>query len=162
MRKRLATVGYHGRSVEEVVRLAHEALGDFAPQPDAKNGRAICFVDVRRNPTSRDPRWRCERIRGALARLGCIYSVPRGRENTAALGNAGDTAEWVKIDEGHAKATVSSLAAMIRNDDLPLVLLCLERDPARCHRTAVAAAIAALVPGLEVVHVPAEAPAPEP
>jgi uncharacterized protein (DUF488 family) len=110
---------------------------------------------VRELPLSRRAGFSKTALSAALGEAGVAY------EHVRALGNPKPIREiWRagEVDEGKrayraylesdGAAAVDELADSLEPGTC---LLCLERDPADCHRTIVAAAVAARVPGLSVV-----------
>lgn len=122
----LYTWGYQSRSIEEllVIVRAHPV---------------ICVADVRRTPYSRHQPEFCEhelrRVFGGYYRHAWI------------LGNQHRTLPWKRGPEW--ERDVKGAAAQL--GDCPVLLLCLERDPERCHRSEVAHEIRGLC-GCEVTH----------
>ncbi len=115
------------------------------------------LLDVRYRPQSRRPGLSKTRLSETLAEHGIAY------EHRRALGTppdirwlykAGRIAEagpaFAAHVEGTARGELDALAA-----ELPHAprtgLLCLEADPATCHRSAIAAALRERLPGLAVV-----------
>jgi uncharacterized protein (DUF488 family) len=114
-------------------------------------------LDVRYRPQSRRPGMSKTRLGELLASRGIAY------EHRRALGTPADIRWYFKagrVAEGaaryrdhaerHAAAELDALAAEL--DRAPrTALLCLEADPAACHRRIVAEALRARVPDLDVV-----------
>jgi uncharacterized protein (DUF488 family) len=102
-------IGYSGKDPEAVRRIA-EALD------------AVVF-DIRFSPRSRDPRWAGRNVAAALG---------AGRyEHVRALGNRnykGGPVELVDFEAGLRR---------IFDSERPVILMCVCRDPATCHRTVV-------------------------
>jgi uncharacterized protein (DUF488 family) len=114
------------------------------------------LVDVRALPRSRRRGFSRTALAEALAGAGIAY------EHRRALGNPqphrdeyrhGDLAAgrrgYLAHLRGPAAAEVDALAASL--DGPPTAVMCVERDPARCHRRELAAEIVARRPGVDVV-----------
>ena len=125
----------------------------FAELEAAGVGR---LIDVRYRPQSRRPGMSKTRLGAALGERGIAY------EHRRELGTPPDIRWFFKhnrIAEGRAQfrtyveseqaAALDRLAADLNGP--PLALMCLEADPAECHRRVVAEALAERVPGLAVV-----------
>jgi uncharacterized protein (DUF488 family) len=149
----LFTIGYEGATPERLIGRLKEA-------------GVTTLVDVRELPNSRRPGFSKRALSEALQRAGIGYhhvralgTPPEGR----AAARAGRSAEMRRIfgarlagTEG--QAAVAELAAQAREGRI--CLLCLEADPARCHRTLVAEAVASQG-GVAIVHLhPAGDPGP--
>ncbi len=140
---RLWTIGYE--------RLLPEAL--FAELEAARIER---LIDVRYRPQSRRPGMSKTRLGEALAERGIAY------EHRRALGTPADI-RWLfkhnRVAEGrrafraHVEtretAALDALAAELPHGPRT-ALMCLEADPADCHRSALAEALAERLPGLVV------------
>ena len=124
------TIGYEKRSIDDLIWLLR-ARGI---------GRV---VDVRLTPASRRPDFSKKRLSSALEAAGIAY------EHRGALGNppairelylAGDAEVGHKRFREHlengASAALDELAESLGEETV--ALLCLERDPHRCHRSVVA------------------------
>jgi uncharacterized protein (DUF488 family) len=115
------------------------------------------LIDVRFRPQSRRPGMSKTRLGETLADHRIAY------EHRRPLGTPADI-RWLfkagRVSEGapafrahleqHAAGDVDELAAELASGPRT-ALLCLEADPATCHRRVVAEALAARVPGLRVV-----------
>lgn len=140
MRESLATIGYEGATPDRLVAALREA-----------GVRAV--VDVRALANSRRPGFAKRALTASLAEAGIGYrhlralgTPPAGRE----AAREGRTEEMRRVFLAHlagveAQAALADLAKQARRE--PVCLLCLEADPARCHRTLVAEAV-----GLPVRH----------
>lgn len=140
----VVTVGYEGRSAEELV--------------DALLLEAVDVVaDVRLTPLSRKPGLSKRRLAAALASVGIDYvhlpALGNPKDNRDAY-RAGDEASRDRfaslLDEDDARSALQRL-----NDLLPhnrVALLCFERDPATCHRELVGAELVRRLPQLRVAH----------
>lgn len=110
---------------------------------------ATVLADVRALANSRKPGFSKRNLAAALQQAGIEYwhlpalgTPAAGRE----AARAGRTPEMHRIFRAHmagteAQAALAALTARTR--EAPVCLLCLEDDPARCHRTLVAEAVAA-------------------
>lgn len=126
---RIYSVGYEGLSVEGLVdRLV--------------GARVTTLVDVRLNPSSRKPGFTRRHLAEALAEAGIGYiherSLGNPPDNRAAF-RSGDANEGrarmraLLANEGRqALRRVVELASSGR-----IAVMCVERDPARCHRDVV-------------------------
>lgn len=140
----LATIGYQRLSPPTLV----------AELAAAGVGRVI---DVRLRPQSRKPGMSKTRLAGTLAEHGIAY------EHRPTLGTpleirglyrAGRTAEAAPAFSDHLEATAAAeldtLAGELATGPVT-ALLCLEEDPAGCHRRVVAEALRRRAPELAVV-----------
>ncbi|GGC27798.1 hypothetical protein GCM10011504_02430 [Siccirubricoccus deserti] len=116
------------------------------------------LVDVRAIANSRKPGFSKTALSAALeaAGIGYLHLRPLG---TPAAGRvaarSGRPAEMRRIFTAHLAGTEpqAALAGLAERATRERVcLLCLEADPAACHRTLVAEAVAAGVPGVVVTH----------
>lgn len=115
-------------------------------------------VDVRAVASSRRPGFSKTRLAANLAEAGIGYVHLRGLGTPAkgrAAARAGKFAELRRIYQKHlatleAKAELAELAELVRSGQR-VCLLCFEHDPAHCHRTMVAAALAKRIP-IQVEH----------
>jgi uncharacterized protein (DUF488 family) len=130
----IATIGYEGLPPEDFLHLLREA------------GIAR-VVDVRALANSRKPGYAKRALSAALAGAGIEYlhlpalGTPKEGRDAA---HAGRVAEMRRIYAGHLATPVAqaALADLARSAaETPTCLLCLEADPARCHRTCVAEAL---------------------
>lgn len=140
----LFTIGYEGTTPDALVASLREA-------------GVTTLVDVRELPNSRRPGFSKRALAEVLERAGIGYRHVRALGTPAegrAAARAGRSAEMKRIFGARlagteAQAAVAGLTAAAREGRL--CLLCLERDPARCHRTLVAEAIAR-TGGIAIVH----------
>ncbi len=140
MPRQVATIGYEDATPARLVGALRQA------------GIAT-LVDVRAIANSRKPGFSKRALSAALeeAGIGYVHMKPLG---TPAAGReaarTGRPAEMRRIFAAHLAGTEPQ-AALAELTDLakrqPVCLLCLEADPARCHRTLVAEAV-----GLPVRH----------
>ncbi len=116
------------------------------------------LIDVRFRPQSRRAGMSKTRLGDALAEHGIAY------EHHRELGTPPDIRWFYKhnrVAEGAARFTsyieeasseaLDTLAAEISGNGPATVLLCLEADPADCHRRIIAEQLAARIPGLRVI-----------
>ncbi len=144
-RSTLVTVGYEGRTAEQLV----EALaGD----------RVDVLVDVRLTPLSRKPGLSKAKLATALERAGVRYLHMRAlgnpRENRAGY-RAGDSASQHRyaevLQEEAAGAALEHLEELVTG--ARVALLCFERDSESCHRQAIADELRRRRPDLRLEHV---------
>jgi len=136
----LATIGYEGASVRSFL----DALTDAAVE---------LLVDVRAVANSRRPGFSKSALGANLAEAGIDYLHLRALGTPAegrAAARAGRHGEMQKIFAQHlrepkAESDLATLTELV-SSGRTVCLLCLEADPAHCHRTLVAEAVAARVP----------------
>jgi len=143
------TIGYEGASLEQFLATLQAA------------GIATVF-DIREVPWSRRMDFAKSRLSQALAGHGIGYlhrkalgTPKRGRE----AAKAGDREGFERIlaaqlDSAEGQAALAEAAALASRGGL--CLLCYEHDPSQCHRSEVAARLAA-VTQLEIRHLDPEA-----
>lgn len=139
---KIFTIGYEGTTVPEFVA-ALKAAG------------VERVLDVRALPLSRRPGFSKSPLRAALGEAGIDYvhlkalgTPPDGR----AAARAGRHAELERIYAGQLElpeAIAQSAQMIALAGEAPSALLCMEREPAHCHRTLLLGAVA---PDAEVVH----------
>lgn len=141
---KLFTIGYHGRSPDELVDRLHEA--------GIKR-----VVDVRELPLSRRRGFSKAKLAETLERVGIQY------EHVRALGNPKPTRDRYKrgdvsggardyrrhLHNGSHDALVE-LAESI--DGVRTCLLCVEESHETCHRAVIAGAVAERLPRVAIVH----------
>ena len=135
----LLTIGYEGTSMPEFLRTLKEA------------GVAL-LVDVRAVANSRRPGVSKTSLAANLATVAIGYRHFRALGTPAegrAAARAGTHAELHAVFRDHlalaeAQAALDELASLAAGE-APVCLLCFEADPAHCHRTLVAEALAPLV-----------------
>jgi uncharacterized protein (DUF488 family) len=140
---RIFTIGYEGTTVPEFIA----AL---------RNAGVERVIDVRALPLSRRPGFSKTPLRGALADAGIEYVHLKALGTPAdgrAAARAGRHADLERIYAGQlelpeAMAQSAQMLELVR--EKPSALLCMEREPAHCHRTLL---IHAVAPNSEVVHV---------
>ena len=141
----LFTIGYAGRTPAALVAALRKAGVER-------------LVDVRALPNSRQPGFSKTPLAATLAEAGIVYEHVRPLGNPQPIRDryrsgdvAGGAAEYRAHVERESRGELDALAASLEAGPA-MCLLCLERDHASCHRDVVAAALAARLPGLEVVH----------
>ncbi|MDQ6635510.1 MAG: DUF488 domain-containing protein [Gemmatimonadota bacterium] len=143
--KVVATIGYEGATVAGFVA-ALKAEG------------VKLLVDVRAVASSRRPGFAKTRLAANVDEVGIEYLHLRGLGTPAdgrAAARAGHHAEMRRIFLAHlarpeSQFELETLADLVRNGPRAC-LLCFEADPAHCHRSIVADALASLVP-VEIHH----------
>ena len=138
-RKRLMTIGYERATVDQL-------LGALA------DARVELLVDVRAVANSRRPGFSKKALAAHLAGSGIDYLHLRALGTPAdgrAAARSGRSAEMRRIFAEHmlTAEAADALTALsdIVSDGRRVCLLCFEADPADCHRTLVADAVAARV-----------------
>jgi len=138
---RIFTIGYEGATVPELLAALTQA-------------GVSRVIDVRALPLSRRPGFSKSPLKAALAEAGIDYmhlkalGTPSAGRAAARAGRYSDMAHiyagQLELPEAMAQsAEMLELAA-----EQPSALLCVERDPAHCHRTLLLKAVA---PDAEVV-----------
>jgi len=139
---RIFTIGYENVTVAEFITALQHA-----------NVERV--VDVRALPLSRRPGFSKTALRAALAEAGIEYAHLKALGTPAAgreAARAGRHADLVRIYTGQLElpeAIAQSAQMLDQARERPSAVMCLERDPAQCHRTLLLAAVA---PDAEVVH----------
>jgi len=139
---RIFTIGYEGTTVAEFLAVLTGA-------------RVERIIDVRALPLSRRPGFSKSALRAALEEAGIEYvhlkalGTPAEGRTAARAGRLGDLeriyAGQLELPEAIAQtAQMLGLAREKRS-----ALLCMERDPAKCHRTLLLNAVA---PAAQVIH----------
>ena len=139
---RIFTIGYEGTTVPEFVAALKEAGVERV-------------IDVRALPLSRRPGFSKSPLRAALEEAGIEYAHLKAlgtpsEGRTAA--RAGRHADMERIYAGQLElpeAIAQSAQMLDLAQEKPSALLCMEREPAHCHRTLLLKTVA---PGAEVVH----------
>lgn len=140
----LATVGYEGASLERFIATLRDAGVETV-------------LDVRELPWSRRREFAKNRLAEALAGAGIGYlhqkalGTPKAGRDAA---KAGDRATFEKhlaaqLDSAEGQVALAQAVALAKQGGL--CLLCYEHDPSQCHRSEVAARLAA-VTALEIRH----------
>ena len=139
---RIFTIGYEGATVPEFIATLKEA-------------RVERVIDVRALPLSRRPGFSKSPLRGALEEAGIEY-VHLKALGTPAEGRtaarAGRHADLRRIYAGQLElpeAIAQSAEMLALAEEKPSALLCMEREPAHCHRSLLLEAVA---PRAEIVH----------
>lgn len=138
---RIFTIGYEGATVPEFIAALQKAGVERV-------------IDVRALPLSRRPGFSKSSLRGALEQAGIEYvhlkalGTPSEGRSAARAGRHSDMARiyagQLELPEAMAQSAVMlGLAA-----EKPSALMCMEREPAHCHRTLLVKAVA---PGADVV-----------
>jgi uncharacterized protein (DUF488 family) len=139
---RIFTIGYEGTTVPEFI----------AALQDAGVERVI---DVRALPLSRRPGFSKSPLRAALDEAGIEYVHLKALGTPAegrAAARAGRHKDLERIYAGQLELpeTMVQSAQMVElAAEKPSALLCMEREPAHCHRTLLLNAVA---PEAEVIH----------
>jgi uncharacterized protein (DUF488 family) len=139
---RIFTIGYEATTVPEfVAALKHAAVERV--------------IDVRALPLSRRPGFSKSALRAALEEAGIEYvhlkALGTPSEGRAAA-RAGRHADLERIYAGQLElpeAIGQSAQMLDLAREKPSALLCMEREPAHCHRTLLLKAVA---PDAEIVH----------
>ena len=136
----VATIGYEGATVEGFLDALRRAGVDL-------------LVDVRAVASSRRPGFAKTRLAANLATADVAYLHLRALGTPAdgrAAARAGRHDELRRVFAEHlasdaAQEALAHLAALVADEGRRVCLLCLEADPAHCHRLLVADALAARV-----------------
>jgi uncharacterized protein (DUF488 family) len=137
--------------------IGYEKLLPGALVAELEAARVRRVIDVRFRPQSRRPGMSKTRLGALLAEHGIAYEHRRALgtpPDLRALYRAGRIAEAATAYRLHLEDTAADeLAALARELDAgpPTALLCLEADPAECHRSVVADALRRRSPTLLVV-----------
>jgi uncharacterized protein (DUF488 family) len=139
---RIFTIGYEGTTVAEFI----DALAAAGVER---------VIDVRALPLSRRPGFSKTALKGALEEAGMEYLHLKALGTPAdgrAAARAGRHADLERIYAGQlelpeAMAQGAQMLELAR--EKPTALLCMEREPAHCHRTLLLKAVAA---DAQVVH----------
>lgn len=148
--KPLLTVGYQGASVAALI-------------DTLKAAGANVLIDVRSAPVSRRPEFAKAALSESISAAGLRYI------HMKALGNPWEGREAAKsgdmdayrrvfmahLDSAPTRAALAEASGIATNETA--CLMCLEADPAHCHRSMVAAALAPLGP-FEIRHLAIERP----
>jgi uncharacterized protein (DUF488 family) len=145
------------RSAPTVWTIGYEKLqpGPLAAELEAAGVRRV--LDVRFRPQSRRPGMSKTRLGAWLREHGMDYEHRRRLgtpPDIRALYRAGWPAEAAEAYRRHVEVTAADELDALADDLLtaaPTALLCLESDPAHCHRRVIADALRARLPGLFVV-----------
>src|SRR3954470_6389077 len=133
---RIFTIGYEGATVAEFLAALVQAGVERV-------------IDVRALPLSRRPGFSKTPLSGALAEAGIDYvhlkALGTPSEGRAAA-RAGRHADLERIYSGQLElheAIAQSAQMLALAQEKPSALLCMEREPAHCHRTLLLNAVAA-------------------
>jgi uncharacterized protein (DUF488 family) len=124
--RRVFTLGYQGRDLKEILQtVQHHGIEQV--------------VDVRENASSKKPGFAAAELKQALARIGVAYSHLPELGCTSASRHAlwrGESRDAFLDDYRRRLAErPQALADLVRRSrSARTLLLCLERDPSRCHR----------------------------
>ena len=124
---RIFTIGYEGTTVSDFVEALREAGVER-------------IIDVRALPLSRRPGFSKTPLRGALAEAGIDYvhlkalGTPSEGRTAARAGRHADMARIYagQLELPEAMAQTAQMLELAR--EKPTALLCMEREPAHCHR----------------------------
>jgi len=139
---RIFTIGYEGTTVAEFIAALQTA-----------GVRRV--IDVRALPLSRRPGFSKTALRGALGDRDIEYIHLKALGTPAdgrAAARAGRHADLERIYAGQLElpeAMAQSAQMLELAREKPTALLCMEREPAHCHRTLL---LDAMAPDVEVVH----------
>ena len=139
---KIFTIGYEGTTVPEFVSVL-------------KGAGVQRVIDVRALPLSRRPGFSKTPLRGALEEAGIEYvhlkalGTPSEGRTAARAGRHSDVERIYagQLELPEAMAQSAQMLELAR--EKPSALLCMEREPAHCHRTLLLNAVAA---DAEVVH----------
>src|SRR5690348_8936814 len=132
---RIFTIGYEGATVPEFLSALQEAEVERV-------------IDVRALPLSRRPGFSKSSLRGALEEAGIEYLHLKALGTPAegrAAARAGRHADLQRIYSGQLElpeAIAQSAQMLELAREKPSALLCMEREPAHCHRTLLLKAVA--------------------
>lgn len=140
---RIYSVGYEGLTLDALV----ERL---------EGNRVTTVVDVRLNPISRRPGFSRKRLEAALNAAGIAYVHEK------ALGNPPENRDSFRSGDGEdGRARMRAILANGAGDALQRVVdlasgdriavLCVEREPHRCHRDVITTAAAEKNPAIEII-----------
>ncbi|HKP33245.1 MAG TPA: DUF488 domain-containing protein [Sphingomicrobium sp.] len=139
---RIFTIGYEGTTVPEFIATLRAAGIERV-------------IDVRALPLSRRPGFSKSALRAALEESGIEYvhlkalGTPSEGRTAARAGRHSDMARIYAGQLELPEAIAQSALMLELAREKPTALLCMERDPAVCHRTLLIDAVAA---DAEVVH----------
>jgi uncharacterized protein (DUF488 family) len=139
---RIFTIGYEGTTVSEFIAALKRAAVERV-------------IDVRALPLSRRPGFSKSALRAALDEAGIEYVHLKALGTPAdgrAAARAGRHAELERIYAGQLElpeAMMQGAQMLELAREKPSALLCMEREPAHCHRTLLLNAVAA---DAEVTH----------
>lgn len=141
-----------------LVTLGYESRTAPAMAVELKTSGVEVLIDVRAVAASRKAGFSKSILAASLAEHGIEYVHLRGLGTPKAgrdAARAGRASEMRAIYDAHMEHEPQAQADLRRAAEIAAdrkaALLCLEADPACCHRTLVADRLKALLPGLEVV-----------
>ncbi len=148
--KKLYTIGYQGLSWREFIALLKQHNIDVV-------------ADVRATARSRTREYNLRYLRDGLEAEGIAWvHFPRLGIPTARRKRFRERALLLKVyDEDILPSQIACrtapndwarLNAWLANKDLTICLLCMEANPATCHRSVLAERLQEIIQGLEVVH----------
>jgi uncharacterized protein (DUF488 family) len=147
----------HAARVTSLWTIGYERLMPEALVAELRVAGVRRVLDVRFRPQSRRPGLSKTRLGTLLGEHGIAYESRRGLgtpPDLRFLYRSGRIAEAQDGFRRHLEATAAdeldALAAELA-DAAPTALLCLEADPAHCHRRVVAEALVRRRPGLAVI-----------
>lgn len=132
---RIFTIGYEGATVADVLAALRAAGVERV-------------IDVRALPLSRRPGFSKSPLRAALAEAGIDYVHLKALGTPAdgrAAARAGRHEDMARIYAGQLELPEAMMQAAQMLDlaaERPSALLCMEREPAQCHRTLLLKAVA--------------------
>jgi uncharacterized protein (DUF488 family) len=140
---RIYSVGYEGLSLDALVdRLA--------------GSRVTTVVDVRLNPISRRPGFSRKRLEAALNAAGIDYvhekalgNPPENRDSFRSGDGADGRKRMREILANGARDALQRIVELA--SDGRIALLCVEREPHRCHRDVITDAAVEKNPAIEVI-----------
>jgi uncharacterized protein (DUF488 family) len=133
------TVGYEGRTIEELLTLL-------------RDHRVQVLVDVRLNAISRRRGFSKTALSDSLADAGIEYvhepglGNPKDNRDAFREGEASAHKRYLRHVQKHGTDAVARVSELVANT--PTALLCVEREPATCHRSAIASELGAQVVSL--------------
>jgi uncharacterized protein (DUF488 family) len=139
---RIFTIGYERTTVPELISALREAGVERV-------------IDVRALPLSRRPGFSKTALRGALEEAGIEYAhlkalgTPSEGRTAARAGRHEDLKRIYAGQLELPEAMVQSAQMLELAREKPSALLCMEREPAHCHRTLLLDAVAR---GADIVH----------
>jgi uncharacterized protein (DUF488 family) len=142
---RIYSVGYEGFDVDALVsRLAASHVAGV--------------IDVRLNPSSRRPGFSRRALSATLEQAGIAYvhepelGNPADNRDSFRRGDDGEGRRRMRERLEHgSRPAVDRLIEQARVH--PVAVLCLERDPGRCHRTVITQLVQELDPSIEIIQI---------
>src|SRR6476619_2201176 len=139
---RIFTIGYEATTVSEFIAALKRACVERV-------------IDVRALPLSRRPGFSKTALRGALEDAEIEYvhlkalGTPADGRAAARAGRHADMARIYAVQLELPEAIAKGAEMLALAEEKPSALLCMEREPAHCHRTLLLNAVA---PAVEVTH----------